>query len=184
MRVCVTAYSTILDVDEQHKKKQLFWGQRQRGSMSHGNQGNACCDDAESSLHLLTSEFFMDAHAALSCEGVLTIFSDNEEYMRSLARTIGTLRSSGERCFEPLADVPAEHLESAEEMCGLLICKGCPPADWAAFLGPKRCCWVSLVPCCPKELHTTILHVIQNHATSGMLKFTRLNWVFFLLTRE
>eukprot|EP00435_Cladocopium_sp_Y103_P025723 s2535_g6.t1 len=129
MRVCVTAYSTILDVDEQHKKKQLFWGQRQRGSMSHGNQGNACCDDAESSLHLLTSEFFMDAHAALSCEGVLTIFSDNEEYMRSLARTIGTLRSSGERCFEPLADVPAEHLESAEEMCGLLICKGCPPAE-------------------------------------------------------
>lgn len=94
---------------------------------------NACCDDAESSLHLLTSEFFMDAHAALSCEGVLTIFSDNEEYMRSLARTIGTLRrsrgSGASRCFEPLADVPAEHLENAEEMCGLLICKGCPTVE-------------------------------------------------------
>ncbi|CAK8992509.1 unnamed protein product [Durusdinium trenchii] len=98
------------------------------GFLLVGEMGEASCDDAESYLHLLTSEFFIDAHSALVPGGVLTIFSDNQEYMRSLARTIGLLRGPSDlaRCFEPLGDVPAEHLETAEEMCGLLICQGCP----------------------------------------------------------
>eukprot|EP00930_Biecheleria_cincta_P073177 TRINITY_DN604_c2_g1_i1.p1 TRINITY_DN604_c2_g1~~TRINITY_DN604_c2_g1_i1.p1 ORF type:complete len:1017 (-),score=179.80 TRINITY_DN604_c2_g1_i1:188-3238(-) len=88
---------------------------------------NASCDDAESQLHLLTPQFFTDAHTALSDGGVLTIFSDNQEYTRSLAKTVGNLRSlSGKRLFSPLADIPMEHLEAAEECCGLLICSGCP----------------------------------------------------------
>eukprot|EP00439_Symbiodinium_sp_Y106_P023445 s7248_g2.t2 len=88
---------------------------------------NANCDEAESELHLLTSDFFEDVHKALGDGGVLTIFSDNQEYMRSLARTLGLLRRSpGGRLFEASGDVDASHLEDAEEMCGLLICRGCP----------------------------------------------------------
>ncbi|CAE7940051.1 RH20 [Symbiodinium necroappetens] len=92
---------------------------------------NANCDEAESELHLLTSDFFEDVHKALSDGGVLTIFSDNQEYMRSLARTLGLLRRPGRpgpdgRLFEASSDVDASHLEDAEEMCGLLICRGCP----------------------------------------------------------
>ncbi|CAE7839909.1 trmB [Symbiodinium sp. CCMP2592] len=88
---------------------------------------NANCDEAESELHLLTSDFFEDVHKALSDSGVLTIFSDNQEYMRSLARTLGLLRRGpGGRLFEASGDVDASHLEDAEEMCGLLICRGCP----------------------------------------------------------
>eukprot|EP00928_Gymnodinium_smaydae_P048011 TRINITY_DN3205_c0_g1_i1.p1 TRINITY_DN3205_c0_g1~~TRINITY_DN3205_c0_g1_i1.p1 ORF type:complete len:560 (+),score=162.63 TRINITY_DN3205_c0_g1_i1:1477-3156(+) len=87
----------------------------------------ASCDDAESQLHLLTPEFFRSVHAALAEQGILTIFSDNEQYTLSLARTLGSLRAAdGGRLYEPSSEVPVEHLEEAEEMGGMLVCKATP----------------------------------------------------------
>lgn len=87
---------------------------------------HASCDDAESELHLLTADFFKDVHHALQDNGILTIFSDHQEYMRSLARTLGGLCENGCRIFAPFSDLPMAHLESAEQMDGVLICAGAP----------------------------------------------------------
>eukprot|EP00933_Yihiella_yeosuensis_P014246 TRINITY_DN12835_c1_g1_i1.p1 TRINITY_DN12835_c1_g1~~TRINITY_DN12835_c1_g1_i1.p1 ORF type:complete len:513 (-),score=92.14 TRINITY_DN12835_c1_g1_i1:105-1535(-) len=91
---------------------------------------NASCDEAESELHLLTPSFFEDVHTTLIAGGILTIFSDNQEYTRFLAKTVGSLRkTNGERMFQPLADVPMEHIETAEECCGMLMCTGTPGVE-------------------------------------------------------
>ncbi|CAE8608698.1 unnamed protein product [Polarella glacialis] len=89
---------------------------------------NASCDEAESQLHLLTADFFRDAHVALVDGGILTIFSDNEQYMQSLARTLGSLREQGGpgRLFTPFGDVPDEHVMEAQEICGVLLYQGQP----------------------------------------------------------
>ncbi|CAE8741751.1 unnamed protein product, partial [Polarella glacialis] len=91
---------------------------------------NASCDEAESQLHLLTADFFRDAHVALVDGGILTIFSDNEQYMQSLARTLGSLREQGGpgRLFTPFGDVPDEHVMEAQEICGVLLYQGRVPA--------------------------------------------------------
>lgn len=90
---------------------------------------HASCDEAESQLHLLTPAFFRDVHAALVAAGVLTVFSDNEEYMRSVGRTLGDLYMEGQRIFTPLADVPVEHVEGAEQENGILVFQGSPGAE-------------------------------------------------------
>lgn len=88
---------------------------------------NASCDDAEAELHLLTPEFFLDIHAALVETGVLTIYSDNRQYIESLAGVLGNLRSAtNSRAFLPFGDVPNEHLMDADEFNGILVLKGTP----------------------------------------------------------
>jgi len=88
---------------------------------------NATCDDAESQLHLLTPTFFRDLHIALEATGVLTILSDNQQYMRSIARTLGNLRGDDRaRLFVPFGDVPDQHVMEAEELCGMLVYEGTP----------------------------------------------------------
>jgi len=88
---------------------------------------NSSCDEAESQLHLLTPSFFADVHAALEDAGALTIFSDNREYMRSLAGTLGGLCDRDyNRLFCPSPHVPERMLGAAERCGGVAVCKGCP----------------------------------------------------------
>jgi len=87
---------------------------------------NASCQEAESELHLLTPEFFRNAHATLQESGVLTIFSDNLEYTRSLASCLGDLHTDGARIFDPHTDVDDE---LADQENGVLIWQGTPGAE-------------------------------------------------------
>ncbi len=85
-------------------------------------------EDAESELtgSLLSTEFFLAAHAALVDRGRLTIFSDNHRYCCTIARAIGAMRRESTRSGS--GHFTSEHLSdhSCEKIDGVHIYHGTP----------------------------------------------------------
>ena len=76
----------------------------------HSGQGSS-----ESHFHLLTGDFFREMHRALEPGGGVTIFSDNQPYLKTLAREVGGLtKKAGEQLF---VSVEVLASEAADEGC-------------------------------------------------------------------
>ena len=90
---------------------------------------------ANNQLHLLTSSFFELVHSALVDGGVLTLFSDNQKYMRSLANTISLLlHENSVKAGEPMflaekargTAMSGKGFASFENVAGLRLYRGIP----------------------------------------------------------
>jgi tRNA G46 methylase TrmB len=85
-------------------------------------------DEQSDGIHMLTDAFFRAAHRALARHGRLTIFSDNLRYCRSLAASVGGLRSKrGAPIFASVKLQDAQHAEDGfEEVAGIRLQYGAP----------------------------------------------------------
>lgn len=81
-------------------------------------------EDAESSLHLLTKEFFQSVRDVLMPGGKLTILSDNGRYCQQLAGTVASIRQSGAPAFGQM-DVQGDF----EDIDGVRLHRGLPGKD-------------------------------------------------------
>lgn len=81
---------------------------------------------ADTSLHLLTSQFFVAMHRTLMPRGRLTIFSDNGRYCRTLAASVGGLRCKDERRLFVCPSLPERSSLVREYAEGITIYHGVP----------------------------------------------------------
>lgn len=90
---------------------------------------------ADNRFHLLTSSFFECIHTVLIDDGVLTLFSDNHKYMRSLANTISSLlHEKDEKADEPMflaeiaqgTAVDGKGSTTFENVAGMRLYQGLP----------------------------------------------------------
>mmetsp|Transcript_34834 Transcript_34834/g.90988 ORF Transcript_34834/g.90988 Transcript_34834/m.90988 type:complete len:159 (+) Transcript_34834:128-604(+) len=79
-------------------------------------------EDAESRLHLLTDEFFLDVFEVLQDEGVMCVFSDAQKYMQQLAQSLGKIKKKKKANIITL-DTDHPH----EDFGGIRLYEGLPP---------------------------------------------------------
>ncbi|CAK0894928.1 unnamed protein product, partial [Prorocentrum cordatum] len=97
------------------------------------------CEDAESSLHLLTGGFLREVHRVLVPDGRLVILSDNWRYCRTLAADLAGLRGerSAARLFRSLQG--GDQLGEFEDVEGVALHHGVPgPEHGHAAQVPSR----------------------------------------------
>ena len=80
----------------------------------HSGRGSS-----ESNFHLLTGNFFREMHRALEPGGGVTIFSDNQPYLKALAQEVsGLTADSGDALFDSVEVLASQAAEGGQSGVG------------------------------------------------------------------
>ncbi len=80
----------------------------------HSGKGSS-----ESNFHLLTGDFFREMHRALEPGGGITIFSDNQPYLKTLAQEVSCLAAdSGNSLFDSVEVLASQAAEGGDSAVG------------------------------------------------------------------